>query len=178
MYITINDVIDEKRIDLSYPIRSGRKAPEIAVVSMLSNNVQYWLKEPMNILLKTGKEMELKKGVYTDKELNAMIGLELKSTMDSRDYVLRSNKLENVTEVDISLEELDNSDNLEDGRPSNTLFTYYVTGPEYSTCFEPSTPQYKKLKNGTITSLTLKIINKAGKVITNGPGTTVVLHIQ
>ena len=39
MYITINEVIDEKRIDLSYPIK-GKK---IAVVSMLSNNVQYWL---------------------------------------------------------------------------------------------------------------------------------------
>ena len=37
MYITINDIIGEKRIDLSYPIRSGR---EIAVIRMLSDNVQ------------------------------------------------------------------------------------------------------------------------------------------
>ena len=37
MYITINDIIGEKRIDLFYPIK-GR---EIAVVSMLSDNVQY-----------------------------------------------------------------------------------------------------------------------------------------
>ena len=36
MYITINDVIGEKRIDLSYPI----KGKDIAVVSMLSDNVQ------------------------------------------------------------------------------------------------------------------------------------------
>ena len=36
MYITINDVIGEARIDLSYPI----KGKEIAVVSMHSNNVQ------------------------------------------------------------------------------------------------------------------------------------------
>ena len=76
------------------------------------------------------------------------------------------------------MEELDNSNNLEDGRPSNTLFTYYVTGPEYFTHFEPRTPQYKKLKNGMITSLTLKIMDQTGKVITNGSGTTVVLHIQ
>ena len=175
MYITINDVTGEKRIDLSYPILSGTK---IAVVSMLSNNVQCWLKEPMKILLKMGKEMELKKVVYTDKVLNAMIGLELKSGMDSCYYVLRTNKLENVTEMAISLEELNNSDNLEDGRPSNTLFMYYVTGPAYSTRFEPVTPQYKKLKNGEIISLTLKIMDQAGKVITDGPGTTVVLHIQ
>ena len=39
MYITINDVIGEKRIDLSYP----NKGKEIAVVSMLSNNVQFSL---------------------------------------------------------------------------------------------------------------------------------------
>ena len=105
--------------------------------------------------------------------------MELKSQMvDSRNDVLRTNKLGKVTKMVISLEELNNSDNLEDGRPSNTLFTYYVTGPEYSTCFEPVTPQYKKLKNGTITSLTLKITDQAGNIITNGPGMTVVLHIK
>ena len=77
-----------------------------------------------------------------------------------------------------SLNELDNSDNLEDGRPSNTLFTYYVTSPEYSTHFEPCTPQYKALKNGMITSLTLAITDQAGNIITDGPGTTVVLQIR
>ena len=78
----------------------------------------------------------------------------------------------------ISLEELNNSDNLEDGKPSNTLFTYYVTGPEYSTCFEPCTPQYKALKNDMITSLTLKIMDQTNNIIADGPGTTVVLHIR
>ena len=78
----------------------------------------------------------------------------------------------------ISLNEFDNSDNLKDGRPSNTLFTYYVTGPEYSRHFEPHTPQYKTLKNGMINSLELKITDQAGNIITNGPGTTVVLHIK
>ena len=78
----------------------------------------------------------------------------------------------------ISLNELDNSDNLEDGRPSNTLFTYYVAGPEYSMHFKPFTPQYKKLKSGMINSLSLKITDLAGNIITNGPGMTVVVHIQ
>ena len=40
MYITINDVIGEKTIDLCYLIRSGK---EVAVIRMLSNNVQYQL---------------------------------------------------------------------------------------------------------------------------------------
>ena len=78
----------------------------------------------------------------------------------------------------ISLEELDNSDNLEDGQPSNTLFMYYVTGPENSSHFKPVRPQYKKLKSGMITSLTLKIMDQAGNIITNGHRTTVVLHIK
>ena len=183
MYITINDIIGEARIDLSYPIhptaRLGEARKEITVVSMFSNNVQYWLKGPMKLLLKTGKKIVLNKVVYTDKELNALIGLELKSQMmDSHNDVLRTNKLEKITKMVISLNELDNSDNLEDGRPGNTLFTYYVTGPEYSTRFKPRTPQYKAFKNGMITSLTLKITDQAGNIITNGPGTTVVLHIK
>ena len=107
---------------------------------MLSDNVQYWLKEPMKILLKMGDKMELMKGVYMDKELNAMIGLELKSGMDSHDYILKENKLENVTKMAINLEELDNSDNLKDKRPSNALFMYHVSSPEYFTHFEPVTP--------------------------------------
>ena len=175
MYVTINDVIGEKRIDLSYPI----KGKDIAVVSMLSDNVQYWLQGSTEVLLKTSKKIVLNKGVYTVKELNSLIGMELKSQMlDSRNDVLRTNKLEKVTKMVISLNELDNFDNLEDGKPSNTLFMYYVTGPEYSTRFEPRTPQYKKLKNGTITSLTLKITDQADNIITDGPGATLVLHIR
>ena len=131
------------------------------------------------MLLKTGKKIVLNKAVCMDKKLNALIGLELKSQMiDSRNDVLRTNKLEKVMKMVISLNELDNSDNLEDSRPSSTLFTYYVTGPEYSTHFKPCTPQHKKLKNGTITSLTLKIMDQAGNIIADGPGTTVVLYIQ
>ena len=158
MYITINDIIGEKRIDLSYLIHPRK---EVAVVSMLSNNVQYWLQGSEEVLLKTGKKIVLNKGVYTDRELNSLIGLEMKSQMlDSCNDVLRTNKLEKVTKMVFSLNELDNSDNLEDGNPSNTLFTYYVTGPGYSTCFQPHTPQYKKLKNDKITFLTMKMKNE------------------
>ena len=168
MYITINDVIGEKRIDLSYPVKGRDGSVEISVVSMFSNNVQYWLQGTIEVLLKTGKKIMLNKAVYMDKELNALIGLELKSQMmDSCNDVLRTNKLEKVTKLSIILNELDNSDTLEDGRPSNTLFTYYVTGLEYAIHFEPRTPQYKKLKSGMINSLSLKITDQAGNVSHN-----------
>ena len=175
MYITINDVIGEKTIDLSYPTYPEK---EIAVVSMFSNNSQILLQKSMEVLLYTGKKIVLNKGVYTDKELDSLIGTELKSQMlDSRNDIQRTNKLVNGTRITISLNELDNSDNLEDGKPSNTIFIYFVTSPEYFTHFEPQSPQYKKLKNDTITSLTLRITDQNNNVITDGPQVTVVLHI-
>ena len=141
MYITINDVTGEKRINLAYPIQDK----EVAVLIMLNGNVQYWLKEPTTkMALPSGDDVAPTKGVYTDKELNAIRGPE---------NVLRENKLKNFTKMVISLDELNDADNLEDGRPSNTLFTYYVSSPKYFTRFEPQTPQYKKLKNGKIVSL-------------------------
>ena len=138
MYITINDVIGEKTIDLSYPVYPKK---EIAVVSMLSNNSQILLQKSVEVLLYTSKKIVLNEGVYMDKELDSLIGTELKSQMlDSRDDILRTNKLKKIMKVVISLNKLNNSDNLEDGRPSTTLFTYYVTSPEDFMHFEPRNP--------------------------------------
>ena len=101
----------------------------------------------------------------------------LKSQMlDSRNDILRTNKLVNGTKITISLNELDNSDNLKDGKPSNTLFTYFVTSNEYFMHFESQSPQYKKLRNDTITSLTLAIRDQNNDIITDGLEVTVVLH--
>ena len=173
MYVTINDVIGEKTIDLSYPIYPKK---EIPVVSMLSNNSQILLQKSMEVLLYKGKKIVLNEGAYMDKELDSLIGMELKSQMlDSHDDILRPNKLKKITKVAISLNERDNSDNLEDGRPSSTLFTYYVTSPEYYMHYNPCNPRYKALKYGKIVSLTLKITDQNNNIIT---GTTVVLHIQ
>ena len=83
-----------------------------------------------------------------------------------------------ITEMSLNLNELDNADNLEDGRPSNSLLTYHVTSNEDFMHFEPHTPQYKKLKNGEFTSLTLKITDLNNNIITDGPRVTVVLHIR
>ena len=142
MYIMINDIKGEKTIHLSYPIHSKK---EIAVVSMHISNSQILLHRSIEFLFKAGKIIVLNKGVYMDKELNSLIGMELKSQMlDSRNDIQRTNKLLNGTKITISLNELNNTDNLEDGKPSNVLFTYFVTSPEYFKHFEPQSPQYKK----------------------------------
>ena len=66
MYITINDIIGEKTIDLSYPIHSttrwGEARKEIAVVSMHSSNYQILLHRSIEVLIKTGKKIVLNKG--------------------------------------------------------------------------------------------------------------------
>ena len=176
MYITINDVKGEKMIDLSYPIHSKN---EIAVVSIDISNSQILLHRSIEVLSVTGKKIVLNRGVYMDKELNSLIGTELKSQMlDSRNDILRTNKLEKVTKMIISLNKLDNSNNLEDGRPSNVLFTYYETSSERYMLFKPQTPQYKVLKYGEIFSLTLRITDQNNNIITDGLEVTVVLHIR
>ena len=59
MYITTNDVIGKKRIDLSYPIHCiARWGKEVAVIRMLSDNVQYQilkLRSVMDPILDTKK---------------------------------------------------------------------------------------------------------------------------
>ena len=78
------------------------------------------------------------------------------------------NKLKGITEITLNLDELDNGDNLKDGRPSNSLLTYYVTDDKDFTCFLPQNPQYQKLKNGEFTSLNLRMMDQNNNVITDG----------
>ena len=94
------------------------------------------------------------------------------------DQVTKMNKLKGITEITLNLDELNNSDNLKDGRPNNSLLTYYVTDDEDSMHFEPQNPQYKKLKNEEFTSLNLSMTDQNNNVITDGPQVTVVLHIR
>ena len=94
------------------------------------------------------------------------------------DQVTKTNKLKGITEITLNLDELNNSDNLKDERPSNSLLTYYMTSNEDFTRFEPQTQQYRKLKNGEFTSLTLRITDQNNNIITDGPQVTVVLHIR
>ena len=94
------------------------------------------------------------------------------------DRAFKMNNLRGITEMSLDLNELDNSNNLKDRRPGNALLNYHVTANEDFTRFEPHTPQYKKFKNGELVSLTLKIMDQNNNIITDGPETTVVLHIR
>ena len=115
---------------------------------------------------------------YAGRELLSMLeGMVELNKFLVDDQVIKKNKLKGITEMILNLNELDNSDNLKDGRPSNELLTNQVTSDKYFMSFKPQTPQYKKLKNDMITSLTLKITDQNNNVITDGLQVTVVLHI-
>ena len=180
MYITINDIKGEKTIDLSYPIRSTTgRGKEIAVISMLSENTQYEMTKPLKLKLVDGSEKEVLNKTYMSRELNAFVERKhIISDLDNDPQIIKMNKLAKVTNMIFKFNEFDNTNNLKDGKPSNTLVTYYMPGSENFTSFEPATPRYKRLKNGEIASLTLRITDQNNNIITNGPGTTVLLHIQ
>ena len=180
MYITINNIKGGKRIDLSYSIQNFDSGKEIAVIRMLSDNVQYQVLKPRSVMdpISNMKKM-IPSGTYAGRELLSMLeGIIELNQFEVDDQVTKMNKLKGITEITYNLDELNNSNNLKDRRPSNELLTYHVTDDKDFTHFEPDTPQYKALKNGEFTSLTLRITDQNNNIITDGPQVTVVLHIR
>ena len=178
MYITVNDIIGKKTFGLSYPIHSGK---EIAVITMLSDNFQYELAKPRTIVgsLSLDNVKTIPSKTYAGRELLSVLeGMVAFNQFVYDERVNKTNKLRGITEMIINSNVLDNTENLEDGRPSNSLLIYHVTSNEDFTHFEPHTPQYKKLKNGEFTSLTLRIMDQNNNIITDGPQVTLVLHIR
>ena len=180
MYITINNINGEKRIDLSYSIQNFDSDKEIAVIRMLSDNVKYEILKLSSVMdpISDSKKL-IPNGSYAGRELISMLeGIIELNQFEVDDQVTKTNKLKGMTEITLNLDELNNSINLKDGRPSNKLLTYYMTDDKDFMRFEPQNPQYKKLKNGEFTSLNLRIMDQNNNVITDGPQVTVVLHIH
>ena len=126
---------------------------EIAVIRMLSDNVKYEILKLRAVMdpISDTKKM-IPSGTYAGRELLTIVeGMVELNQFVVDDQVIKKNKLKSITEMIINLDELNNSDNLEDGHPSNTLFTYHMTDDKDFTHFEPCTPQYRKLKNGEFT---------------------------
>ena len=143
MYITINNIKGEKKIDLSYSIQNFDSGKEIAVIRMLSNNVQYEMLKLHAVMdpISNTKKM-ISSGTYADRELLSMLeGIIELNQFEADDQVTKTNQLKGITEITLNLDELNNSDNLKDGRPSNELLTYYMTDDKDFMRFKPQTPQ-------------------------------------
>ena len=77
-------------------------------------------------------------GSYASRELLSMLeGIIELNQFEVDDQVTKTNKLKGITEITLNLDELNNSVNLKDGRPSNELLTYHVTDDKDFTRFEP-----------------------------------------
>ena len=138
MYITINNIKGEKRIDLSYSIQNFDSGKEIAVIRMLSGNVKYEILKLRGVMDPSG--------TYAGRQLLSIVERIIELNQFEIDHqVTKTNKLKGITEMIINLDELHNSVNLKYGRPSNKLLTYHLTSNEDFTHFEPQNPQYKKL---------------------------------
>ena len=171
----IDDIKDEKRIDLSYSIDSDK---EIAVIIMLSDNIQYNILKLRSVMdpISDRKKMILSRTHSSRQLLSMLEGIIELNQFEVDDQVTKMNKLKGITEITLNLDELNNSNNLKDGRPSNSLLTYYVTSNEDFMHFETQNPQYKKLKKGEFTSLNLRITDQNNNIITDVLQVTAVLH--
>ena len=98
---------------------------------------------------------------YVGRELLSMLeGIIELNQFEVDDQVTKMNKLKGFTEISRTLDEFNNSNNLEDGRPSSELLTYHMTDDKDFMLFEPQTPQYRALKDGGFTSLNLRITDQ------------------
>ena len=113
--------------------------------------------------------------MYAGRELISILeGMVAFTQFVSDPRVIQMNKLKGITEMIFNLDELDNTNNLEDGKPSNALLTYHVTADEDFTCFDPHITQHKKLRNGEFVSLTLRIMDQKNNIITDDLQVTVI----
>ena len=93
MYITITNIVGERRIDLAYPVWNLDSSEEVTLVSMFSDNVQYLIKEPLKVMLITNEEKWLLEGVVMDRELYTSIGRKgITTSLDSNDNIIKTDK--------------------------------------------------------------------------------------
>ena len=109
MYITINDIIGEKRIDLSYSIQNFDSIKEVAVITMLSDNVKYETLKPHTIIdsISPGNKKLILSKTYAGRELISVLeGMVAFTHFVSDDRVIKTNKLKGITEMIFNLNNL------------------------------------------------------------------------
>ena len=108
MYVTINNIIGKKTINLAYPIRSGEsKGPHsvgVAVIRMLSDNIQYNIIKPRTIMdpISDNKKL-IPSGTYAGRELLSVLEGIVKLSSKNDGQVIKINKLKGITEMILNL---------------------------------------------------------------------------
>ena len=87
------------------------------------------------------REKTIPSGAYAGIQLLSILeGMAELNQFEVDDQVIKMNKLKGIMEMIINLDELNNSINLKDGRPSNELLTYHLTDDKDFTFFKPQNP--------------------------------------
>ena len=98
----------------------------------VSDNIQYEVVNPrktVDPILDNKKLIPSK--TYAGRELISVLeGMVELVHFEADDQVIKKIKLRGITEMVLNSNELDNGDNLKDGRPRNALLTYHVTDEE------------------------------------------------
>ena len=105
MYITINNIKGESRIDLFYSIHSDK---EIAVIRMLSDNVQHQILKLRSVMdpISDTKKM-VPNGTYASRGLISILeGIIELNQFETDVQVTKTNKLKGITEMTLNLDEL------------------------------------------------------------------------
>ena len=108
----INNIIGEKTIYLSYPIRNFDSSKEVAVIIMLSDNVQYKIIKPRSVIDSTspGNKKLILSRTYAGRELIYILeGMIELTQFENDERVIKKNKLRWFTEMIFNLNKLDNT---------------------------------------------------------------------
>ena len=103
MYITINNIKGESRIDLSYSIQNFDSDKEIAVIRMLSDTVQYQVLKLRSVMDPISDTKMVPNGTYASRELISILeGIIELNQFEIDDQVTKTNKLKGITEITLS----------------------------------------------------------------------------
>ena len=106
MYITINNIKDESRIDLSYSIQNFDSDKEITVIRMLSDDVKYEIMKLRSVMdpISDTRKM-IPNGTYTSRELISILeGIIELNQFEIDDQVTKTNKLKGIAEITLNLD--------------------------------------------------------------------------
>ena len=173
MFITLKEVVGEKTITIDGSIPPGKK---IAIVEILNNSMLCYCEKP--ILMFDGDKVDRRQHILLDQGFHMSKRIR-DCDLEPRDFEPRSG-LGSVNEINYCIDELKTEENLIDGEQSDILHTYLVSPSTKSVelmRFEPKRLRFKRLKNKTITKLTLRVTDQHGHKIVDGLTSTVTLQI-
>ena len=199
MFITIDDIKNE--IVLINPIDNRNGNKKVGLIRAYFVYSFYNVEKDEKIHLKNGEPLPVKKGCYTIKDIeNVSSGkvkydsLTGKSVIDptiSRfgPYMNKILGISNGNYIDtllskkmfsFKINKLSTTDNIFNGKPSDVLYTGYLsTDISFGVIvyFEPKSIQYKKLANGFIDQLKVSLVDGDGNEILSNFKISIVLHI-